>query len=464
MVEYSSYYLIHDSDLIWVPVCFIILYMIVYNKRKKYADTPIYKYYVPAFMLRLVFALIYAFVSEYYFIFADTNHYYQGVLDMHKAVMDDFSYLGDIYSHLKLDENNPVYKYFFYDPLGITHFYMHEVNNYFVPRFALPFSLIFGRSYIAISFCLSFFAFGGMWRIFKMFYQLYPHLHKKIAVAFLFLPSVMFWSGGLLKDTICIGAMGYFLYAAYKLLVKKKGGVMDILILIGAGMLLFYIKPYILLCLAPAFLIWVFLQYRVLIKDRLLRQITTFLFAGISLALAFVLIQSFTASEVASQYSAENIMNTVNRQQEIFQSNEQGSGGGSNFQVAKVGNSFGSMVALFPLGIVNTFFRPFPWDVRSPIMFLSFLESLAFLSLTFMSIKAVGIKRFFGIITSNPVITFCFVFAIFFGALIGMTTINFGALNRYKIPGIPFFAMMLFLVMDKSGKFSSKYIFSRKFF
>jgi len=97
-------------------------------------------------------------------------------------------------------------------------------------------------------------------------------------------------------------------------------------------------------------------------------------------------------------------------------------------------------------------------------MVLSFLESFGFLVLTIMCFRAVGFKKFFNIIMSNPVITFCFVFAIFFGGLIGMTTINFGALNRYKIPCIPFFAMMLFLVMDKSGKFSSKYIFSKKFF
>lgn len=464
MDEYSSYFLIRETDIIWGPLSLLVLYIIVYYKRKKYAGTVLYGYYMPAFLWRVLFAVIYTLISQYYFVFADTNHYYQAVLDMHKAVTDDLGFLSDIYTKLKLKDDNPIFNYFYFDAISVTHFYMYDVKNYFVPRFALPFSLLFGKSYIAICFGLSFFAFGGCWRIFKMFYQLYPHLHKKIALAFLFLPSVLFWGVALLKDTICIGAMGYCLYAAYKLFIAKKGGLMDVLIMIGAGLLLFYIKPYIIICLAPAFLLWIFLRARVLIEDRTLRQIATFMFAIISLVAAFFLVQSFTSSELASQYSAENIMKTVKSQQQIFSGSDAAAGGGSKFEVADVGNSFGGMLLSFPTGIMNTFFRPFPWDVRSPFMALSFMESFGFLVLTIMCFRAVGFKKFFNIIMSNPVITFCFVFAIFFGGLIGMTTINFGALNRYKIPCIPFFAMMLFLVMDKSGKFSSKYIFSKKFF
>lgn len=293
---------------------------------------------------------------------------------------------------------------------------------------------------------------------------MYPHLHRKIAIAFLFLPSLLFWSEGLLKDTICLGSLGYCLYAAYKIFITRKAKMLDFIIMVGAGWLMFNIKPYILICLAPAFLIWLFLRARVHIPDKTLRQIATFLFTIISLVGAFILVQSFTSSELASQYSTENILKTVKSQQQIFSQNEANGGGGSNFEVGEVGNSISSMILMFPTGIMNTFFRPFPWDVRSPFMVLSFFESFGFLVLTFMCFRKMGIKKFFNSIVSNPVITFCFVFAIFFGGLIGMTTINFGALNRYKIPCLPFFAMMLFLVMDKSGKFSSKYVFSKKLF
>jgi len=325
--EYDSFYLLRIEDFIWAPLAFLILYIIVYNKRRKYSGTIYYKYYMPAFVWRIFFAVIYTIISQYYFIFADTNHYYQAVLDMHRAITtDSYGYLSDIYTNLKLDKQNPIFRYFYYDNLGITHLYMYDVKNYFVPRFALPFSLLFGKSYLAISFCMSFFAFGGFWRLFKLFTELFPHLHKKAAVAFLFLPSILFWGVALLKDTISIGAMGYCLYASYKIFIKRDWGLWDILVLLGSGLLLFYIKPYILICLAPSFLLWVFLRARVLIKDRTLRQVTTFLVSGISLFVAFFMVQAFTSSELASHDSADNLLKTVKSQQQVFAINEIGIG------------------------------------------------------------------------------------------------------------------------------------------
>ncbi|MBK6382058.1 MAG: hypothetical protein IPF69_01090, partial [Chitinophagaceae bacterium] len=347
MDEYSSYYLVRESDLIWAPLCFFVLWIIAYNKRKKYKGTDLYRYFMPAFYWRIFFSLVFTFVSQYYFKFADTNHYYQGVLDMHRAVNDDLSYLGDIYQHLKLKSDNRLMNYFLYDALGITHMYMYEIPNYFVPRFGLPFSLLFGKSYMAISFCMSFFAFGGCWRLFKMFYHLYPHLHKKMAIATLFLPSVLFWGVGLMKDTICLGALGFFLYAAYNIFILSYKRGISIVILIGTGYLLYYIKPYILICVMPAFLMWIFLRWRVLIPDKTLRQVSTVLFASVSIVAGFFLVQNLTSSEAASRYSTEKLMESVQAQQNSF-TNSEASGSGSNFSIAKVeDNSPLSAVKLF---------------------------------------------------------------------------------------------------------------------
>ncbi len=179
----------------------------------------------------------------------------------------------------------------------------------------------------------------------------------------------------------------------------------------------------------------------------------------------FFVIEGLAQSEVTSQFSTDQLLNTVQKQQSTFSSNTAASeGGGSTFNVGQTGGSVLGAISLFPIGVVSTFFRPFPWDVRSPMMILSVLEALAFLSLTVMCFRRVGIVQTFKTIFSDPVIAFCFVFAILFGGIIGATTTNFGALVRYKLPCIPFYALAFILVMDKSGKFSPKYIFSKKLF
>jgi hypothetical protein len=300
-----------------------------------------------------------------------------------------------------------------------------------------------------------------------MFYELYPHLHKKIAYATLFLPSLLFWGVSLLKDPICVGAMGYFLYAAYSVFIKKQKIGVNLVVIYLAGFLLFITKPYILLSMSAVFMLWIFLRFRDKIEDKTLRSLSTAAFVLLAVLGGYFVTQGLASAEETSQFSADQILTTIQSQQNTFSRNVGSElGGGSNFSIGGGGGG-GSplqMAALFPLGVVNTFLRPFPWDVRSPMMIFSALEAFAFVALTYLCFRRIGIGKTFSMIFSNPVIAFCFVFAIFFGGVIGATTINFGALVRYKLPCIPFYALAFILVMDKSGKFSSEYIFSKKLF
>jgi len=261
--------------------------------------------------------------------------------------------------------------------------------------------------------------------------------------------------------------MGYFIYAAYSVFIKKKDFFWSVIALLISGFLLLNLKPYILYCLVAVFFLWIFYRFRDSIGDRTLRNVSTILFTSLAILVGFLATQGLGSTDSGSQFAADQLLTTVQHQQTIFQNNKgEAEGAISNFTVGggDVSKSIGSLVLLFPVGIVNTFFRPFIWDVHSPMMIFSFFESLCFLTITILCLIRVGIKKTFGIIFTDPVIAFCFVFAVVFGGVIGVTTTNFGALVRYKIPCITFYAMAFFLVMDKSGKFSPKYVFSKKLF
>ncbi len=462
--EYSAFNMIRTQDFYLVPLCLIVLMFFIRSMYMRYRDTPVQRYILPAFALRIVGAIIYTMVIHYYYGFGDSHNYYQGVLDLHHAVSDDASFINDIYGKMKLQPTDRIFPYFYYDGYGVSHYYMQEVRTYNVSRFALPFSLLFNKSFLCISFCISFLSFHGSWRIFKMFYEMYPTIHKKIALATLFLPSLLFWGTSLLKDPICVAAMGYFTYACYSALIKKKNITSSIIIIILSGLVLNNLKPYILLCMSAVFMLWVFLRIRDKIEDKTMRIVSTSFFVAAAMAVGFFLSNSLADSE-ASQFSSDKLLGTVQKQQAIFGNSgeDEGGGGGSKFSVAKAESPL-QLAAGFPLGIVNTFFRPFPWDVRSPVAILSALEAFAFLALTWMCFRRLGIKQTFNIMFSEPVIAFCFIFAILFGGIIGLTTTNFGALSRYKIPCIPFYAMAFILIMHKSGKFNQPFIFSKRLF
>ena len=115
MDEYLSYNILRINDLYLAPICLLVLFIIANIIRQKYAKTAIQRYIMPAITIRFACAILYTLVLVYYYGFGDSYNYYQGVLDMHKAVSDDFSYLGDIYSKVALDKTDRLYTYFRYD-------------------------------------------------------------------------------------------------------------------------------------------------------------------------------------------------------------------------------------------------------------------------------------------------------------------------------------------------------------
>lgn len=457
----QEFNLIFVDDFYKVPFCLLLLYIIAYRARVKYKHTEIEKYFIRGLTFRFVATVLYTVVIAYYYGGGDTGLFYQALKDLHLAVNDNQSYLSEVYLNAKLDPSSDLTSYFQYDGFAVTHYYMFQVSNYMVPRFALPFSFLFGQSYLCVSFCCAFFAFGGCWRIFKLFYSIYPHLHKKIAIATLFLPSLLFWSSALMKDSITMGALGFFIYGVYQLFFMRKKIVVNIVVVSLSAFLLFYIKPYIVLCAVPGFLVWAYILLNKNIKDRGFRMFATLAFTGLTIAGSIYFMQKIATSEMASQYATQNILKALESQQNTY---NQVDDAGSGFKATAIDNSVGGILKLFPLGIVNSLFRPFPWEVRSPVMALTALEALLFAWLTITCFRYTSFKRFRKVLADNPSIVFCFIYSILFAGLVGMSTLNFGTLARYKIPALPFFLIMLFVILDRTGKVSPDIVLHKKLF
>jgi hypothetical protein len=103
------------------------------------------------------------------------------------------------------------------------------------------------------------------------------------------------------------------------------------------------------------------------------------------------------------------------------------------------------MLTKFPQAVVVTLFRPFIWESKKIIVLLSGLEALLFL---YFTIKVI-IKRktgIFSMVIKDPNLSFCLAFSIIFAFAVGITSYNFGALSRYKIPCLPFYAASLVIL------------------
>ena len=82
-------------------------------------------------------------------------------------------------------------------------------------------------------------------------------------------------------------------------------------------------------------------------------------------------------------------------------------------------------------------------------MLLAASENLLLIYLLVTSIYKVGLFKYIKIVREDPFLIFMVIFSIFFAFSIGLTTANFGALVRYKIPLLPFLVSAVFIINRK---------------
>ena len=58
--------------------------------------------------------------------------------------------------------------------------------------------------------------------------------------------------------------------------------------------------------------------------------------------------------------------------------------------------------------------------------------------------------NFFRIIIRNKEVLFMMIFAIVLGVMVGVSSYNYGALSRYKMPAQMFFVIAIILILDKT--------------
>ncbi len=292
----------------------------------------------------------------------------------------------------------------------------------------------------------SFIAFTGIWKLFLFFYEQYPQHHKKLAIAILYLPTFVFWSSGILKDTLCIAAIGWITYALYGIFWNKKSFIKNVILLLFFSYILATIKVYILISYIPFFILFIILKNMQVIQNKMIKYMIAPL-----LILVFVfgfgkVLKSF--DDELGKYAFKDVTASIKNLNEAFEG--QTIGAESNFSLgAEFDGSVSGLVKIAPIAIATTLFRPFLWESHKLSSLLASLEGLLLMMFTLYVICKAGIISFIKIILNDPLIIYCFLFAFVFAWFVGASTLNFGTLVRYKIPCMPFYLISLFLIYEK---------------
>ena len=428
------------TDIILLPFYVFLLFLLFKWRRKKLPNDTLKKYHRQAFWIKIIASIL--FVIYYtYLTGGDTRSLY-------------YTEGYNFYQHLL--SNHEAWKYIFlkgteYDPsLVFRHGnegYFLEEGNFMVIRLTALLSFITFGKFVLINLLFGCFALSGIWKLFMFFYNQRPHLHKAFAISILFFPSVVFWSSGLLKDSLCIGALGWLTYSLSQIF-KRKNIVKDSIILFLSVYMLSVVKVYILLAYAPLLLLYFFLKGLQKIRFAFFKYIIS-----IAVLTSIIFIFSRVYSSLESEldaYAIDNLASSISSLNEVIQNRPASSGAESNFNLgAKFDGTFAGLLKISPFALTATFFRPFIWETRKISQLMAAVESLILIFFTLKIILKAGPFRLIKYTLSDPLIFFCISFAVTFGLFVGSSTLNFGTLVRYKIPCMPFYAIALFLIYNK---------------
>lgn len=428
------------ADLFLAPLYLGLFYFIAYMVRPTFTNKFTRPYFLPGLTLKFIGAISLGLIYQFYYHGGDTFNYLIHI----KLITAAFDHSFATGIKLMLDDGGskdpalfPYTSQMFWHQAGSTEFRL--------ARFAAFLGLFCFSNYTVIALFFAAISFSGIWAMYITMVKIRPHVYKELAWTMFYMPSLFFWGSGLLKDSLCVGALGWLFYGFYRGTIQKQAIVKSLFIGGLGAYTLFNIKVYILLCFLPAALLWVFNENNARIRNKTLRMIAKPLFFGLGGLVAIYAVNNLTKGD--DKYDVDKIGErskiTADYLYEISKSQE-----GSAYTLGTQDGTINGMVKLAPQAIGTALFRPFLWEAHNPVMLLSALEAGFFLLFTLRIFKRTGVGVTLSLIGQTPVLLMCFIFSLIFGASVAITSSNFGTLVRYKIPLIPFYLSGLYILQS----------------
>jgi len=432
-------------DFLLLPVYVFLFYWIIIIRAKKMESADQRKYFNTAFLLHISGSFLYCLVIQYYYGYGDSFGFYMGSNFLRKTIHLD----GNPLNTITMTGDDFLKRYTlggFGDlelPTGIQ-----SASNLVIMKVSALLSYISFNSYVVISLFFGLFAFAGAWRLFSVFSEILEKRSEKIlAYSILYMPSICFWGSGLMKDSLCLGFVGFIVHGVYKLFVRKEISIREIILTVVCFYLLFLVKSYIASVLAVSCVLAYVLQVLIKSKGNIIK---------LSLVIVILLVSAAFVAISASS-NMESIIEESKSQIEVFKGSYANASNDDERSVASFTTSdfdfsLSGLILRSPMAIFTTLFRPFLWETRKPIMFFSALESFLTLLATIYILLKCRVVRFFRYLVSDPFIFFAFIFVILLAAIVGFTTFNFGTLVRYRLPVLPFYYFLLLSIYLRNKK------------
>lgn len=305
----------------------------------------------------------------------------------------------------------------------VTHWLYFEDRTSAMVKFISFFCWVGGNSYWVCALYFSLISFFGSWYLYFQIRNWKEEYANGAAVALFFIPSVVFWGSGVVKETLALAGIFYMTALFVRWASGKKiawwHGVVIIPALFFTWVFKYYWLAVFMAVLIPTVLLILVARKRKLSKWQWISR-WSYLF------IALVAIGSLAHPNFYLNRILLVVVENHDKYVEL-------SSPDNVIHYSNLEPSIASVLQNSPLALASGLWRPFVWEAGTNSAIIASIENMIILVITlsflFSLRKTINIPFIF------PLLVYSTTLCIF----LALSTPNFGTLSRYRIGFLPFF-------------------------
>lgn len=304
----------------------------------------------------------------------------------------------------------------------------------FMDKIVSVVSLLSFENYWTIAFYLTIVSFLASWYLVKAVHLSFTVSTAGSVVAFLFFPSITFWTSGLIKETISMASLYFLTGLLVKSWNRHRLSVIELIVALIAAWLLWKLKYYfagIFFAVAGATFI-----YRIVsLRSKLLTTWPwNYVLWGFTLTLLIICV-----TFLHPNFGSQKLLTVMVANYEAFIHFSEPEGVVHFYDLSP---NFTSILVNSPKALFTGLYRPLFFDANNILGLCLSIENLILMVLSIIALPYLG-KAF----TSNVSILLCAIllYVILLAIFITLSTPNLGTLARYRVGYLPFFVFLILL-------------------
>ncbi|MCE2732053.1 MAG: hypothetical protein LW821_01675 [Flammeovirgaceae bacterium] len=372
------------------------------------------KFFLLSFVLHLISGIAVWFLYHY--------HYQNG---------DILFYIKDLESvWLNFNQSPTEYiQFLFADDTSLLQLTHQQERSLFFIKCISILHFISNGNIVLTQLFLSILSFIACWLCIKKLNACFPKHELPFIISFSFIPSVLFWGSGLVKETVTLIFIYIIIICALHLCFSKRKKQVFVFVLLLSGFMLFKLRYFVFAIFFSFVLMLLFYHFIRRISNQkkwIVVGLPTLLITGIGI--------SFLHPNLHFNAIQDVIIHNYKSVVALSQP-------GDYMVFPKLDEDNWRLFLYLPFSSLFGILRPFIWESTNVLQFLSAFENTVFLLLILYQLRRLPT------LWKNASVKYWFIlsvgYAVSMSAVLAISTPNYGSLNRYRIVFIPFIVFWL---------------------